>query len=664
MALSGSTGSNVGSYWRLELDWSATQNIGGNYSDVSVSLYWVSTRSTSGVSSSATKSGYIIIDGTRTNFTATAGLSGNQRKRIATASKRVSHGSDGAKSFSISANFGMAVTLSGTYYGSRTISGTWSLNTIPRKTGVSLGNSTANFGSSIRINFDRKSSSFTHTVSFSFGGRSEVLWDKITWSNADWNVPVGLMSEIPNATSGWGNIHVDTYNGSTNLGRNSVRFTLNVPSNINPSFTSLTASETNSTVSNAGIGAYVQGMSNVKLTINGASGTYGSTIKSYSINFDGQVKGNNGVWSPSFSGSKTATATITDSRGRKTSKSISIAVISYSPPNISDVSVSRTGTAQTTATVFRSGSLSSLNGKNQVTIKVDSKLKDTSTWGNETSSTGAVGGTSFSATVTLPGTYDKTKSYDIRIRAIDKFNTVTTLASLSSAFSTLSLARNGVGIGKLWERGSIDMAGDVYSEGKLYAYGGLEIAGSSWASDQGEGFRGVQLNNSDIMGANGIFFNDLSQPDNFEGLMFPRTGALPNSTNKADYDNLFMNNGDIILNGVRTGDVLWAGEAYMHGSHKFFPSKHLDECPNGWVLVWGGYANGASTNYDWHYSFVHKSHAKRHNGAGVIFVIAPEANANLFGSKYVYVNNEFLEGYSSNSSGNEQRLVLREVLAW
>lgn len=476
MALSGSTGSNVGSYWRLELDWSATQNIGGNYSDVSVSLYWVSTRSTSGVSSSATKSGYIIIDGTRTDFTATAGLSGNQRKRIATASKRVSHGSDGAKSFSISANFGMAVTLSGTYYGSRTISGTWSLNTIPRKTGVSLGNATANFGGAIRINFDRKSSSFTHTVSYSFGGRSEVLWDKITWSNADWNVPVGLMSEIPNTTSGWGNIHVDTYNGSTNLGRNSARFTLNVPSNIIPSFSSLTASETNGTVSSAGIGAYIQGMSAVKLTINGASGTYGSTIKNYSINFDGQVKGNNGIWNPTFTGSKTATATITDSRGRTASKSISIAVIGYSPPVISNVSVSRVQADTTKVNVTRAGSISSLNGKNQVRVIVESSPKGTNTWGNASESLGTVGSTTFNGTVTLANTFDLTKSFDIRIRAIDKFNTVTTTASLSSAFSTLSLASNGVGIGKLYETsrgGSLQVAGEAIFDGIIVPHGGF-----------------------------------------------------------------------------------------------------------------------------------------------------------------------------------------------
>ncbi|MDE1381198.1 DUF859 family phage minor structural protein, partial [Bacillus licheniformis] len=164
MALSGSFYTNVGSHLRLQLEWSATQNVSNNTSTVTAKLYWISRDSYGVVNSSATKDGYITIDGTKYTFSGSglANLSGNQKKLLKTATKTISHNSDGTKSISLDGSFSPEITFSGTWYGTVNLSAhTYSLNTIPRKSSLSTS---ANFtaGSDYTITVSRASSSFTH----------------------------------------------------------------------------------------------------------------------------------------------------------------------------------------------------------------------------------------------------------------------------------------------------------------------------------------------------------------------------------------------------------------------------------------------------------------------------------------------------------------------
>lgn len=75
------------------------------------------------------------------------------------------------------------------------------------------------------------------------------------------------------------------------------------------------------------------------------------------------------------------------------------------------------------------------------------------------------------------------------------------------------------------------------------------IAGSTW---------GLNLRNSDILGANGIFFsNDTSNLDE-EGLNFLKGGAPAASQDLADYDN---------LRGPGNGTLLWNGSVLFHAGN-------------------------------------------------------------------------------------------------
>ncbi|WP_459593390.1 DUF859 family phage minor structural protein, partial [Enterococcus cecorum] len=61
-----------------------------------------------------------------------------------------------------------------------------------------------------------------------------------------------------------------------------------------------------------------------------------------------------------------------------------------------------------------------------------------------------------------------TKSYDIRVTLADKLNQMVVTASISTAKTLISYHKDvGVGIGKMHERGSLDIGGDTYVSGVI-----------------------------------------------------------------------------------------------------------------------------------------------------------------------------------------------------
>lgn len=163
MALSGTFNHDIGSWWRLRLTWSATQNIGANTSTITTKLYW-EVRDGNGNVSASDRSGNSKIDGVSESFTASPSLSVGGSRLINTYTRTVSHDADGTLSTSISGTFDLSgVYLSGTNYGSETVSGNITLNTIPRESSLSSSRSwTA--GSDKTMTISRHSTSFRHEL--------------------------------------------------------------------------------------------------------------------------------------------------------------------------------------------------------------------------------------------------------------------------------------------------------------------------------------------------------------------------------------------------------------------------------------------------------------------------------------------------------------------
>lgn len=109
---------------------------------------------------------------------------------------------------------------------------------------------------------------------------------------------------------------------------------------------------------------FAQILSRVKATVTGASGVYGSTIKSYSITVVGQnltVNTNGGVFDYfKNNGTFTVRATVTDSRGRTSSnRDVTINVREYFTP-VGGFSVARSGANRDKLTVTRNAKVAPL----------------------------------------------------------------------------------------------------------------------------------------------------------------------------------------------------------------------------------------------------------------------------------------------------------------
>lgn len=452
MASSGSfSGSIRDGHYKLRVDWSQSKNVSANTSTITCKLYLVNDWS---LSISGRSDNTCTIDGAAQTFSSPA-ISSTGTHLLATVSRTVSHASDGSKSLTISAVFQIRATLSGTYYGTITASANITLDSIPRASSVSAGNMTMGTAGTIAIS--RASSSFTHTLTYSFGNTSGTIATKTTSTSVSWTPSLSLANQISNATSGTCTITCITYNGNTNIGSKTCTLTLSVPASVKPIISSLTASRIDGDVPSTW-GIYVQTKSKVKLSINGAAGSYGSTIKSYSIT-GGGYSGSASTLTTGFlnnSGTITFKATVTDSRGRVSAEtSVSITVTDYSPPYFNSSLSQRclsNGTLDDDGTYIHalvSFGYSTCGGKNTLKTSVQYKQVSSDQWVDA--------GMTFVSNTAF--TYGKGQistetSYDVRYTLEDAFSTIFVQEIVSTAAVVMDFKSGGKGvaIGKVSEK--------------------------------------------------------------------------------------------------------------------------------------------------------------------------------------------------------------------
>lgn len=450
MATSGTIQEAIRTGYRLQIAWTVdSQSVANNTSTVTAKVQLVSTGSSYTINSSASKSGSLTINGTKYNFTFTAALSGNQTKEIFKKTVAISHASDGTKTCSFSATAGINVTLSGTYYGNVTASGSGTFNTIARASSISSVTSSVsvNGTNECTVNINRKSSSFTHTVVFSFGSYSKTTTGVGT--STSYAIPQSWLNAIPNATSGTAKVTVTTYSGSTKIGSAvSKNFTLTVPASVVPTISGVTIAETESGI-NAQFGGFVQSKSKAKVTIT-AAGALSSTIKAYKTVIDGKTYTGSAPTTSTLAtaGNRTVTITVTDSRGRTATTTRTIAVIAYTAPKINTFTAIRAnglGSADDNGTMALARckfSVSAVNDKNAKSYKVEYRQKGTEEW------TQADAGSvySFDSNKLLNIGLDPDSSYDLRLTVTDFFSTTTALSEVATAFTLMDFNASGKGL--------------------------------------------------------------------------------------------------------------------------------------------------------------------------------------------------------------------------
>lgn len=425
MATSGSTTTNVySSQVQLKFNWSASsQSTANNNTVVSWNLQLVTTSGS--IVSSASKTWNVSVNGSNYSGTVTFGnVSTNTTKTLASGTTTVGHNADGTKTFGYSFSQQFDITYNGTRIGTVSGSGSGTLNTIPRASTVSATN--GNIGSAISITINRASSSFTHTLRYSFHDLNANIATGVGTSYS-WTIPTSFYAKIPNDRSSWGTIFVDTYNGSTKIGTNSCRFDVYV-ANSKPTITA-TVKDTNATTKalTGDENKLVKYYSTASFTAN-ATAKNSSTIHNINLIYNGNPFYQEAAsWTNQFSNcvDNTFRFTATDSRGFYTTTTVTKAMINY--VKLTCAMGNNTPNAQGQMTVTATGNyFNGSFGKTANTLTVQYRYKTQGgSYGSWTNLTVSLSGNTYSATKTITGLNYQT-TYVFQCRATDKLATVNT----------------------------------------------------------------------------------------------------------------------------------------------------------------------------------------------------------------------------------------------
>lgn len=464
---SGSYGRNMTLELKAEL---TGQNIAGNYSSVHVTAYLHTNGYASmwGVSADAT----ITINGGGAIEHPAINIGTNSAQKIWDHTYNVGHNDDGTKTVGIM----LSVGLNAAGYGSAMVAFDYKLPDIPRASSVS--DLTGTLGSAMTININRKVSSFTHTVKYNFGSLNGTIATG-AGTSVSWTPPLNLATAMPNKTSDWGDITVDTYNGSTKIGSATCRLTLNVPESMKPTFSGVTLSDTNTVVSNIVTTAntFVEILSNVKVAFNGAAGIQGSTITGYKAEMVGEnqtITTNGGVFGiVKKSGEITIRSSVQDSRGRwSDTKDTTVNFLDYFGPK-AFFTAERSGSARTTLTVIRTAQIAPLTvgGKqlNKMTITFKTRPMGTTEWTTNNGLASGVWTTQSELTASaanLAGTFAGTQSWEVMMIVEDLFDKATYSYPIPTDKVLVAKTKDGIGIGKIREHGALDVAGEIYANNK------------------------------------------------------------------------------------------------------------------------------------------------------------------------------------------------------
>lgn len=382
-------GSNNGANCYASVNQGA-QSVSGNYTDINYSMsatYFCNAGWTWG-GTSRYNNGYfdLLINGNTVatiNLNTVAGWGNGTSIGSKSGTYRVTHNSDGTKSVSVQirVNSGVDPQGGGVYY--QAASGgaqTLTLTTIPRTSNVSLNTNTLECNGSNRFTIytNRKSTSFTHTITYGFGSASGTIATGVG-DSCTWTPSKSLLSQIPSAQSGWGRITCTTYSGSTQIGQSSVDFTLTVGSTSKPVITSFTITEQTSIVSQkVGANATMALLSNklvrvTEHTVDGATTTSvfitnnGKRVQLQQTGMQGGDAVLTGYISAVTSG--TYTVTVNDTRGLSASTTISQTFYNYTYPTIAATNFSRTIATGSDGTLTANGTYANILS-NTVTIQV------------------------------------------------------------------------------------------------------------------------------------------------------------------------------------------------------------------------------------------------------------------------------------------------------
>lgn len=485
MASSGSKSVSVGTGCTLKFSWSqSSQSVANNTTTISWNMQVILSSGYS-ISASASKDWSVNVNGKTYSGSNSFGNISGTSKTLASGSTTITHNSDGTKTFAYSFSQEFAINYNGSLVKTISGSGSNSLNTIPRASSFTLSSSSLDMGSVQTVNITRASSSFTHVVAYSFGSKTITL-SKSDKTSITFTPSIADMApQAPNSTSGTCTVKVTTYNGDTAIGSSSKTFTLTVPSSVKPTVTAL-----NPVYNYTLNGLTIAGKSTVKVTPS-ASGAYGSSITSYSYSGAGlSGTGSSKTTGTLNAGTYTITVTATDSRGRTNSASLSFTAYAYSNPSVSGSAYrcNSSGNADTNGTYAKfklNWNISNPNGQgvNVKQYKIEWKRSTSTTWTEYKAWTNLSAYSGSNSIIDCGKDWNTSVSYDIRVSVKDSYTTASVTSTIGTISCIFNVEPSGVGVGKMYERGALDVNGDVYATTYTGSGNGKNVVVGTGGSD-------------------------------------------------------------------------------------------------------------------------------------------------------------------------------------
>lgn len=388
MALNGSYQKGITGY-TVKTEWTATQNVEENYSDLTISLYLIcGYRYNLSISS---KNHYIYIDGSPYKISSSLYTNGNQTLKLGDFTKRIYHNSDGTKTVNLSSVVTFNANIRGRHVS--TIDGgsdTIELDKIPRMSTIKntmIGSKYLNSPHTLQID-KFLTGNITHDVWYIVYGDDATKtsnWYYIARNSSSLDIEfVPTLEHInlqPNNDVMYIDFGIKTYKDGELFGEiaYSKGWHFKIPDSIQPSISNVEIVDANAKTK--ALGVYVQNHSklNIKTT---ASGIAGSTIKSIKILAANQVFFGSNITTNELNAAGTVEIQIIaiDSRNKTFSTTRSITVEPYFLPSINNFKGQRLEKDERTVTIERNFKMASIANKNPCNWKVERRQIGSSNW--------------------------------------------------------------------------------------------------------------------------------------------------------------------------------------------------------------------------------------------------------------------------------------------
>lgn len=689
MAVSGSFSNSIrDGHYTVRVDWTAVQSVTNNTSTITAKIYLVNDWRLD-IGSRSDNS--ITIAGTKYTFKSSDITTTGTHLLSTVTSNPITHNSDGTKTITMSCNFSMNATLSGTYYGTMTASTSVTLDTIARASSISVSNGT--LGTKQTIGISRSDSSFKHKITYTCGTTTGyVVGSSSTFTEStsiSWTPPLSLAKQNTTGTTVSISLVLTTWTSSgTKIGTTSKTITCAIPDSVKPSCSIAVSDSTDCFTT---YGSYLSGLSKFKIVVTPTL-AYESPISSYktTVNSISYTASSFTTGVITTSGNVKITTTVRDKRGRSGTTTITVAVAEYTEPTVSRLTVKRCdedGTENDQGTcvqVTMSAEVTYLNGSNPAEYLLKYK-KTTETNYVE------VGLDDYANDYgnIVKGTYifeaDTGSSYDVELDVTDNFTTTKRATVVSTAFTLMHFGADGtsISIGKVSEEADMfdvglttrfnqPVYGNVFGLNKLPEIpSGADLndymATGSYAiytSRNAENIANVPIAQAGRLEVNSSTGGGIQE----SGWSYIRQRFIPYDLVYPVYErDVQRNSSNVWMYGdwIRTtltadasnyvygsSTILWGKDRtsglYMSDTQSITLSEAVSAQKHGIVLVFCAYNSVDDTNYGWQSFFVPKLLIARHT-TGHAFNLS-RANFTSIGIKYLYIGDAKITGHAENTS--------------